>query len=84
MSVITMLVVRCTSCGRRWETDAVPERCPFCEGDCAKGQHDKEYSNLVLDSYPPQYPWVCRKCGKHGADRGTMDTPPRMPPLGAH
>lgn len=30
--------------------------------------HDKVYSDTVLCSYPPQYPWICRHCGLKGVD----------------
>lgn len=30
--------------------------------------HDKVYSPVVLLSYPPQYKWICRKCGAEGID----------------
>ena len=29
--------------------------------------HDKVYSREILTSYPPQQPWVCRKCGAKGS-----------------
>lgn len=54
---------------------------PVCCDNCpheVKGkekeecQHDKVFSNIVLTSNPPQYPWICRKCGFEGVDRGTM------------
>jgi hypothetical protein len=32
--------------------------------------HDKVYANYALTSNPPQYPWVCRKCGAKGIDQG--------------
>jgi len=35
-------------------------------------QHDKSYSPNVLTSNPPQYPWVCRKCGATGTDTATL------------
>jgi hypothetical protein len=31
-------------------------------------EHDKAYSKIVLLSYPPQYKWVCKKCGQNGTD----------------
>ena len=34
-------------------------------------KHEKVYANYTLTSDPPQYPWICRKCGKTGVDRGT-------------
>ena len=34
-------------------------------------QHDKCYAPHALMSNPPQYPWVCRKCGLKGTDIGT-------------
>ena len=30
---------------------------------------DKSFSPNVLMSNPPQYPWICRKCGEEGVDR---------------
>jgi hypothetical protein len=33
--------------------------------DC---EHDKAYSKIILTSYPPQYQWVCKKCGQKGRD----------------
>jgi hypothetical protein len=30
--------------------------------------HDKVYANHVLTSNPPQYPWICSKCGTTGRD----------------
>lgn len=33
--------------------------------DC---EHDKAYAKIVLLSYPPQYQWVCKKCGQKGTD----------------
>jgi hypothetical protein len=33
--------------------------------------HDKCYAGYVLASNPPQHPWVCRKCGAKGVDRGS-------------
>jgi hypothetical protein len=35
--------------------------------DCT---HEKVYANYVLTSCPPQYPWICRKCGEKGIDWG--------------
>ena len=32
--------------------------------------HDKVYANCVLTSNPPQYPWICKKCGEKGIDHG--------------
>ena len=78
MSVVAMTVVQCTECGRRWETMSVPERCPFCEGNCEAGEHDKEYSGQVLLSNPPQYPWRCRRCGVQGRDMDKSDQPMRI------
>ena len=75
MSIVMLHPVRCTRCGRQWETETVPTYCPFCEGNCSKGEHDKEYSNKVLMSYPPQYSWVCRKCGTQGTDQSKPDQP---------
>lgn len=38
---------------------------------CINGaEHDKCWSNIVLTSYPPQSPWICRRCGKLGVDVG--------------
>jgi len=33
--------------------------------DC---NHDKVYADYVLLTNPPQYPWICRKCGKKDVD----------------
>jgi hypothetical protein len=33
-------------------------------------EHDKCFAPFVLTSDPPQYPWVCRRCGARGTDRG--------------
>lgn len=33
----------------------------FCE-------HDKVYSETALLTDPPQYPWICRKCGFKGRE----------------
>jgi CRISPR/Cas system-associated exonuclease Cas4 (RecB family) len=30
---------------------------------------DKEYSDTILLSNPPQHPWTCKKCGYKGVDR---------------
>lgn len=38
----------------------------------SKCKHDKAFSSMVLMSNPPQYPWICRKCGQEGRDRGTL------------
>jgi len=32
--------------------------------------HDKVYASYMLTSDPPLYPWICRKCGAEGTDRG--------------
>ena len=32
--------------------------------------HDKSYAPYLLMTYPSQSPWICRKCGVHGTDRG--------------
>lgn len=37
-----------------------------------KCNHDKCYAPHALMSNPPQYPWVCRKCGEKGTDRGNF------------
>lgn len=37
-----------------------PIRCPDC------GEVVKVNTDIVLTSYPPQYHWVCPKCGKTG------------------
>jgi len=36
-----------------------------------KCDHEKVYANYVLTSNPPQYPWICKKCGEKGIDRGS-------------
>jgi hypothetical protein len=33
-------------------------------------EHEKVYDNKVLLTDPPQYPWICSKCGEVGRDRG--------------
>ena len=38
--------------------------------ECNEHEHDWVYANHVLMSNPPQYPKICRKCGKEGCDRG--------------
>lgn len=35
-----------------------------------KCEHHKVYSGTTLMSSPPQYPWICKKCGVEGVDRG--------------
>lgn len=37
-----------------------PKKCPKC------GEVVKVNTDIVLTSYPPQYHWVCPKCGKTG------------------
>jgi hypothetical protein len=37
-----------------------------------KCQHDKSYAPYILVSDPPQYPWICRKCGLRGIDYGEV------------
>lgn len=40
-------------------------------GDKAKAapcDHDKVYADFTLTTYPPQRPWICRKCGVVGRD----------------
>ena len=37
--------------------------------DC-RGDHEKIYALIVPPTNPPQYPWVCRKCGVEGRDYG--------------
>jgi hypothetical protein len=32
--------------------------------------HDKVYSDCILTSLPPMFPWICRKCGAKGSERG--------------
>ena len=39
-------------------------------------EHKKVFSNIVLTSYPPQYPWICEKCGFEGRDRGSLPKGP--------
>lgn len=36
----------------------------------AECQHEKVYANVHLTSNPPLKPWICRKCGAEGTDRG--------------
>lgn len=31
-------------------------------------EHEKVYANYAFMSYPPQHPWICRKCGIEGVD----------------
>lgn len=31
-------------------------------------EHDKAYVNRAYLTDPPQYPWICRKCGREGVD----------------
>lgn len=40
--------------------------------DRAACKHKKVYSNYVLTSNPPQYPWICEKCGTEGTDVGPV------------
>lgn len=35
---------------------------------CEDGQHEKVFADFCYLANPPQYPWVCRKCGKEGVD----------------
>ena len=30
--------------------------------------HHKVYASYVLITLPPQYPWICSKCGEKGVD----------------
>jgi rubrerythrin len=80
MSVFKMYTYRCDKCNRQWQDylSTPPTYCPICEGDCTKGEHDKEYSNTALMSYPLQYPWTCRKCGAKGVDVGGQHQPKRL------
>lgn len=32
--------------------------------------HQKVYANFTLTSNPPQFTWICRKCGVKGTDGG--------------
>lgn len=36
----------------------------------AECQHEKVYASYAVFDTPPSYPWVCRKCGAEGLDRG--------------
>ncbi len=80
MSVTQIYTFRCDKCGKQWQDEySLPPRlCPFCEGDCAKGGHDKGYSGAVMMSIPPQYSWTCRKCGAKGVDVGGPHQPERL------
>lgn len=31
-------------------------------------EHEKVYADYALMSCPPQYPWICEKCGTEGID----------------
>jgi len=37
-----------------------------------KCQHEKVYASYILTSNPPQYPWICKKCGLRGFDMGIL------------
>ncbi len=41
--------------------------------DKCKYEHQKVYSNHALLTYPPQYPWICRKCGEIGNEKDKMN-----------
>ena len=45
------------------ETDRETEEADDMPMPCV---HDKVYSPTMLVSYPPQMPWICRKCGEQG------------------
>lgn len=51
----------CTNCRRR-----APDQYTPAPVEC---DHNKVYSDHVLCTAPPQYPWICSKCGKQGIDR---------------
>jgi hypothetical protein len=34
-------------------------------------EHERVFAPYTLSSFPPLFPWICRKCGYRGADRGT-------------
>jgi len=38
-------------------------------------EHDKVYARFLLLAYPPQRPWVCKKCGEVGIELTGMDLP---------
>ena len=32
-------------------------------------KHEKKYDHgIVLTSFPPKHPWICKKCGERGYD----------------
>ena len=35
-------------------------------------QHEKVFAPYILTSNPPQYPWICRKCGYRSVDKGNI------------
>jgi hypothetical protein len=39
---------------------------------CKQNKHKKVYTNHVLLSNPPQYPWVCEVCGFRSVDRNEL------------
>lgn len=41
-----------------------------------KCSHIKIYSNKVLQSIPPQFPWICSVCLEEGTDRGLISESP--------
>lgn len=44
--------------------EETPPRCP-------NGRpHDKVFAMWVYATCPVQYPWICRRCGCKGIDRG--------------
>jgi hypothetical protein len=38
---------------------------------CNDCEYNKVYANYVLATMPPQYPWICSKCGEQGIDQGS-------------
>ena len=31
--------------------------------------HEKVYADFCYPTNPPQYPWICKKCGEKGIER---------------
>ncbi len=48
--------------------NSLKERAGIIECD-----HEWEYEDYILTSYPPQHPKKCVKCGKEDVDRGFVD-----------
>jgi len=40
---------------------------------CAKGEHDRVYSNRLLLSNPPGRRWKCRHCKASGTEFGDLE-----------